>query len=83
MSESSTYYLDSKIYCLGTYLDSSKSGTARVMTWIQKSPEYTLEYFSKVPELVSILTCDLEKSKQANLPKTPSGEPARGGRGLI
>jgi hypothetical protein len=43
------------------------------MTWIQKSPEYTLEYFSKVHELVSILICDLEKSKQANLAKNPLG----------
>jgi len=45
------------------------------MTWIQKSPECTrvLEYFSKVPELVSILICDLEESKQANLAKNPLG----------
>jgi hypothetical protein len=60
-----------------TYLGSTKSSIARVMTWIQKSPECTIEYFSKVPELISILICDLEKSKQANLAKTPSGEPGR------
>ena len=50
---------------------------------LQKSPECTLEDFSKVPELVSILTCDLEKSKQANLAKKPLGGTAWGGRGII
>ena len=45
-------------------------------------PERVLEYFSKAPdELVSILTRDLEKSKQANLAKNPLAGTA--GRAII
>ena len=48
---------------------------------VQKSPEYS-STFPKVPELVSILICDLEKSKQANLAKNPLGGSGAGGAAL-
>ena len=49
------------------------------MTWIQKSLEFSsIHTFPKVPELASILTCDLEKSKQANLAKNTLGGSGEG-----